>query len=713
MDKKEIGIIAQIAICDDWQVENTILLLEDKATIPFISRYRKEATGGLDEVKISQIKQEYNRLSELKDRKNTIIKTIEEQGKLTSELHYKISNTYNSIELEDIYLPYKPKKRSRAEKAKEKGLEPLADKIYTKKCVSPEKEAKKYLSEEVKDTDEALQGARDIIAEKINEDTATRNIIRNIFKSEAFIKSKVIKDKETEAIKYKDYFKFEENLNQCPSHRLLAMRRGEEEGFLRVSISPPEDSVLNALSRIYLKNNNPKCNEQIETAAKDGYKRLLQPSIETEFNNISKAKADKEAIKVFADNLRQLLMAAPLGHKRVLALDPGYRSGCKLVCLNKQGSLLYNTVIYPHPPQSKKAEAAKTLNELIKQFKIEVIAVGNGTASRETETFAREEVKKFHNIPVFSVSENGASVYSASKIAREEFPEQDVTVRGAVSIGRRLIDPLAELVKIDPKSIGVGQYQHAVNQNALKESLDEVVESCVNSVGVNVNTASKHLLTHISGISATLAQNIVDYRNQNGAFKSRKELMKVPRMGNKSFEQSAGFLRIADAKNPLDASAVHPESYNIVEQMAKDLNCTVGELLKDEQKRKKINPHKYINKKTGLPTIKDILNELSKPGLDPREKITAFKFSDKIHSIEDLEEGMIVAGIISNITNFGAFVDIGIKQDGLIHISNLCDKYVSSPADVVKLQQKVEVKVIEIDIARKRIGLSMKGVAQK
>lgn len=687
-------------------IENTLKLLNEGATVPFISRYRKEMTGALDEVKIAQIKEQYEKLQELQKRKETVIKTIEAQDKLTDELRKKIDNTWSATELEDLYLPYKPKRRTRAEIARKKGLEPLALLIRLQRERNVETKAEKFLSEEVPTMEEALQGARDIIAEQINEDEDARNAMRGMFRREAVIRSKVVKGKEEEAIKYKDYFDYSEPLRKCISHRMLAVRRGEAEGFLKVGIEPEAEDCINKLCRLFIRSDN-ECSRQMELAVKDAYKRLLEPSIETEFAASSKEKADEEAIRVFAGNLRQLLLASPLGQKNVLALDPGFRTGCKLVCLDAQGNLLRHSVIFPHPPINKQAEAAETVRRLAKEYGAQAISIGNGTASRETETFVRSLNL---NIPVFVVSEQGASVYSASKVAREEFPNEDVTVRGAVSIGRRLMDPLAELVKIDPKSIGVGQYQHDVDQGQLKKALEQTVEYCVNSVGVHLNTASSYLLEYISGLGPVLAKNIINYRTENGAFTSRKELMKVPRMGAKAFEQCAGFLRIADGKNPLDNTAVHPESYPVVEQMAKDLGHTVAELIADTTLRKQIHLEKYITEKTGLPTLKDIMAELDKPGRDPRGPLKAFSFDESVHTVDDLQEGMVLPGIVTNITDFGAFVDIGVHKDGLVHISQLTDRYVSNPSDVVSIHQQVKVRVMQIDRVRSRIQLSMKNV---
>ena len=688
------------------QVERTIGLLNEGATIPFISRYRKEVTGGLDEVQIGNIKDQLDKLTELKKRKETILSSIEEQGKLTPELKKRIEDSWDSTEIEDIYLPYKPKRVTKAEIARKKGLEPLAKIIMIQNEHDLAARVKSFIKGEVKNAVEALQGARDIIAEWVNENEGARNAVRNSFAHTGMISSKVIKGKEEEGAKYRDYFDFSEPLNRCSSHRLLALRRGEAEGILRVSISPDTDTTLDRLKRRFVKGNS-EVSDQVADAVDDSYKRLLKPSIETEYANLSKAKADEEAIRVFAENLRQLLLAPPLGQKRVLGVDPGYRTGCKLVCLDAQGNLLHNEAIYPHPPQNEKSKAAAKVSQLVSTYAIDAIAIGNGTASRETEQFITN-IRYDRKVQVFVVSENGASIYSASKIARDEFPEYDVTVRGAVSIGRRLMDPLAELVKIDPKSIGVGQYQHDVEQGALKKSLDQTVESCVNMVGVNVNTASKHLLTYISGLGPTLAQNIVDYRAEHGPFQSRRELMKVPRMGAKAFEQCAGFLRIAGGENPLDNTAVHPESYGIVQQMAKDLSCTVPQLIADKSLRTRIEMEKYITPTVGLPTLKDILQELDKPGRDPRDTIQVFEFDRNVRTINDLREGMTLPGIVSNITNFGAFVDIGIKENGLVHLSQLANRFITDPTEVVSIHQHVTVKVLSIDLERKRIQLTMK-----
>lgn len=693
------------------RVENTLKLLQGGATIPFISRYRKEATGGLDEVQIGDIHTRYEKLCELAKRKETVLSTIEEQGKLTDTLRERISNCWDATELEDIYLPFKPKRKTRAEAARQKGLEPLAMLLLMQRENNLSARVRQFVKGDVKDEEDALKGARDIIAEQVNEDERARNLIRNQFSRQAMITSKVVKGKEKEeaALKYRDYFDFSEPLKKCTSHRLLAIRRGEAEGILKVSITPDDESACTErLERQYV-HGNGECSAQVAEAVNDAYKRLLKPAIETEFSALSKEKADEEAIRVFAENLRQLLLAPPLGQKRTMGIDPGYRTGCKVVCLDAQGTLLHNEAIYPHPPKSETALAGRKLVKLVEQYKIEAIAIGNGTASRETERFVTSQ-RYDREVQVFVVSEDGASIYSASKIARDEFPEYDVTVRGAVSIGRRLMDPLAELVKIDAKSIGVGQYQHDVDQSKLKASLDQTVESCVNLVGVNVNTVSKHLLTYVSGLGPTLAQNIVDYRTENGAFHSRKELLKVPRMGAKAFEQCAGFLRIPQADNPLDNSAVHPESYAIVEKMAKDLKCSVADLIKNKELRSQIDIKNYVTDTVGLPTLTDILQELDKPGRDPRQKIQVFEFDKNVQTIDDLREGMELPGIINNITNFGCFVDIGVKENGLVHISQLADKFVSDPTTVVSMHQHVRVRVLSIDHERKRIQLTMKGL---
>ena len=704
------SIIASTLNIKESQVSKTVDLLESGATIPFISRYRKEVTGGLDEVQITAIKEQNDKLNELVKRRETILKSIEEQEKLTPELKNRIENCWNSSELEDIYLPYKPKRQTRAEIARKKGLEPLANIIMLQQRIDVQSKAQAFVKGDVKDVKEAIAGACDIIAEQINEDEYARNSIRNLFQREAVLTSKVVKGKEEEGDKYRDYFDFSEKLNKVPSHRILAIRRGESEGFLRINIAPDEDAALERLDKRFLKGDNDnEATNYVADAIEDGYKRLLKPSIETEFGASSKEKADEDSIHVFTENLRQLLLAAPLGEKRVLGIDPGYRTGCKLVCLDAEGNLLHNETIYPHPPQKEMSKAGSKVVKLVTTYNIDAIAIGNGTASRETEYFITN-LRYEKEVQVFVVSENGASIYSASKVAREEFPDYDVTVRGAVSIGRRLMDPLAELVKIDPKSIGVGQYQHDVDQTKLKKSLDLTVESCVNLVGVNVNTASKHLLTYVSGLGPALAQNIVDYRASNGAFRSRKELMKVPRMGEKAFEQCAGFLRIAGAENPLDNSAVHPESYHVVENMAKDLKCTVKDLIDNKDLKKSLKLEKYVSDKVGLPTLNDIIDELDKPGRDPRKGIKVFEFDPNIKTIEDLREGMTLPGIVTNITNFGCFVDVGIKENGLVHVSELADRFVSDPTEVVSLHQHVEVRVLSVDTSRKRVQLSMKTV---
>ena len=703
-------MISGLSGISEKQISSTLHLLGEGATIPFISRYRKEATGGLDEVQIEQIKEQHDKLCDIAKRKETILGTITEQGKLTAELEKRINDTWNPTELEDIYLPYKPKRKTRAEAARQKGLEPLATLLLLQRENNLSARAASFVKGEVKDVEDALKGARDIIAEQVNEDERARNAVRNQFSRQAEINAKVVKGKEEEAAKYRDYFDFSEPLKRCTSHRLLAIRRAEAEGLLKVSITPDDEACIERLERQFVRGNN-ECSEQVSEAAIDAYKRLLKPSIETEFAAQSKEKADDEAIRVFTENLRQLLLAAPLGQKRVLAIDPGFRTGCKVVCLDAQGNLLHNENIYPHPPVGKTGEAASKLRKMVEAYQIEAISIGNGTASRETEDFINQQTFD-RQIPVFVVSEQGASIYSASKIARDEFPDYDVTVRGAVSIGRRLMDPLAELVKIDPKSIGVGQYQHDVDQTKLKKALDQTVENCVNLVGVNLNTASSHLLTYISGLGPQLAQNIVNYRTENGAFNSRKELMKVPRMGAKAFEQCAGFLRIPGAKNPLDNTAVHPESYHIVEQMAKDLKCTVNELIADKELRRKINISNYVTPVVGLPTLQDIMKELEKPGRDPRKTIKVFEFDKNVRTIADLREGMILPGIVGNITNFGAFVDIGIKENGLVHLSQLAERYISDPTEIVSIHQHVMVRVMNVDTDRKRIQLSMIGVPQ-
>lgn len=689
-------------------VDNTLELLDSGCTIPFISRYRKERTGGLDEVQITQICELNERMKETAKRKETIIKTISEQGKLTPELEKRINECWEPEVLEDIYMPYKPKRRTRAQVARENGLEPLATIIMLQRDSAPETTARRFINENVKSEEDAIKGALDIIAENVSEDERSRSQLRNAFRRGAIITSKVIKSKADtdEAAKYSDYFDFSEPLKRCSSHRLLAMRRGEKDGILRVSISADDEECVEKLKRLFVRGYS-RCSTLVGEAVTDSFKRLLKPSIETEFATLSKENADGDAIAVFAENLRQLLLAAPLGQKRVMGIDPGFRTGCKVVCLDEQGNLLHHEAIFPHPPRNEQIEASTQIKEMVKKYGVEAIAIGNGTASRETDRFVKT-LGLADSIQVFTVSEDGASVYSASKTAREEFPDKDVTVRGAVSIGRRLMDPLAELVKIDPKSIGVGQYQHDVDQAKLKKSLDLTVESCVNSVGVNLNTASKHLLTYVSGLGPTLAQNIIDYRTANGAFSSRSQLLKVPRLGPSAFEQSAGFLRIPDAKNPLDNTAVHPESYKIVEKMAKDCGCSVAELIKDKDKRKSIRLDRYVSEKVGMPTLTDIMAELEKPGRDPREQLEEFEFDPNVSTPDDLVEGMVLPGIVTNITNFGAFVDIGVHQDGLVHISQLADRYVSDPTQVVKLHQHVMVEVIEVDRRRNRISLSMK-----
>ena len=690
------------------RVRNTILLLKEGATIPFIARYRKEHTGSLDELQIAAIQKEYQYFTELESRKLTILKTIEEQGCLSDELKLKIESTYDATELEDIYLPYKPKKRTRATIAKEKGLEPLAKIMMGQFEWDIHKKAKSFINEQVETVDDALSGARDIVAEWISENSRARDSVRWLFKKMAVIESKIIKGKDAEAQKYRDYFDWNEPLSRCASHRYLAIKRAEKEGYLRINIGIDEQVAQEKLETIFLRGNT-SCREQVKMAIKDSLKRLLAPSIETEFNQLWKQKSDNEAIAVFSENLRQLLLAPPLGQKRVLAIDPGYRTGCKIVCLDEQGNLLHNETIFPHPPQREVRESAKKISTMVEAYKIDAIAVGNGTAGRETEQFVKY-LKFNRTIQVFSVNEDGASIYSASKIARDEFPNYDVTVRGAVSIGRRLMDPLAELVKLEPKSIGVGQYQHDVEQKQLQQELDRVVESCVNLVGVNLNTASKSLLTYVSGLGPQLAQNIIDYRKENGDFTSRNELKNVPRLGAKAFEQSAGFLRINNASNPLDNTAVHPESYAIVDKMAKKLKSDVKKLIDSEELRKQINLNDFVSNSIGLPTLTDIMTELAKPGRDPREKIQFFEFDEQVKNINDLKPGAILPGIITNITRFGAFVDIGIKENGLVHVSQITEKYIDDPAKVLKLNQHVKVKIVDVDIVRKRIQLTMKGL---
>lgn len=700
-----ISLIAQLLQLSEKNVHHTLQLLVEGSTIPFISRYRKEMTGGLDEVQIAAIDDQFEKLKEIAKRKETILKTIEEQEKLTPELKKRIDTCWNLTELEDLYLPYKPKRRTRAEIARENGLEPLAKMIMKQNVSQLEHLATPYLTDKVKTSQEALAGASDIIAEWVNENETARNAVRRIFSYEAVISSKVVKGKEEEGQKYRDYFDMTEKLSKCSSHRLLAMRRGEAEGVLRIAIAPDEEKCLEKLDRLFVKSDN-EAGDFVFGAAKDAYKRLLKPAIENEFAAESKHNADNEAIKVFAENLRQLLLAAPLGEKRVLGIDPGFRTGCKIVCLDAQGNLLHNETIYPHPPQNDFSQASRKLQKMVEAYQVEAIAIGNGTAGRETEQLV-QNTRFDRKVQVFVVSENGASIYSASKIARDEFPDYDVTVRGAVSIGRRLMDPLAELVKIDAKSIGVGQYQHDVDQGLLKKSLDQTVENAVNKVGVNVNTASKHLLTYISGLGPQLASNIVEYRAINGPFKSRKELMKVPKMGAKTFEQCAGFLRIPESVHPLDNSAVHPESYPIVEKMAKNLNVKVDQLIRNQELIKTIDPKPYVTETIGLPTLTDILAELEKPGRDPRNTVKVFEFDPTIKKIDDLKPGMELPGIITNITNFGAFVDIGIKENGLIHISQLADRYVSNPAEIVSLHQHVRVQILEADLLRKRVQLKL------
>lgn len=708
--------IAHILGLNEKKVDATIALLEEGCTIPFISRYRKEKTGNLDEVAITSINELVSSMRELDKRKETIIKTISEQNKLTPELEQKILSCCISTELEDIYLPYKPKRRTRAQIAREQGLEPLASLLLLQREQKPKEAAKRFLKGDITTIEQAMNGAKDIIAETISENQDARNVVRKVFKREAIISSKVIKKMEAteEAQKFSDYFDFSEPLRRCNSHRLLAMRRGEAAGILRVGISIDGEQCNYKVGRIYLQGKNP-CSGYLSEAIEDALKRLIIPSIENEFAASSKAQADDEAIKVFAENLRQLLLSAPLGQKRVLALDPGFANGCKMACLDAQGNLLYHEIIFPHPPHKKYIEAVNAVQQMISKYAIQAIAIGNGTASRESKDFITDTLKqcKLENtVQVFIVSEDGASIYSASTTAREEFPHEDVTTRGAVSIGRRLIDPLAELVKIDPKSIGVGQYQHDVDQSKLKKSLDQTVESCVNLIGVNLNTASKHLLTYVSGLGTSLAQNIVDYRAENGAFTSRAQLKKVPRLGNVAYQQCAGFLKVTNAKNPLDNSTVHPESYYIVEQMAKDKGCKVADLIGNKELLKTIALQQYITSEVGLPTLTDIIKELEKPGVDPREQLEEFEFDAHVHTINDLVVGMELPGIVTNITNFGAFVDLGVHQDGLIHISQLADKFVSDPNSVVHLQQHVRVKIIEVDLCRKRIGLSMKHIKQ-
>jgi uncharacterized protein len=704
MNEKLLQRVAVTLNIPAKQVAKTLVLLQEGGTVPFISRYRKEVTGNLDEVQIGKIKQAYEQGLEFEKRKETILKAIDEQGKLTDVLRKVIEECLDPTTLEDLYLPYKQKRTTKAELARKNGLEPLAKIIMSQRELHVEQRATQFLSDEITSVDDALQGAREIIAEWINENQAARENMRELFRRQAVITSNVVKGKGEGAEKYKDYFTHEEKLERCKSHRLLAMRRGEKEGYLKISVRPPETEALVRLHKLFIKND---LSGDIALAIKDGYKRLLAPSIENEFATLSKQQADEEAIAVFAENLKQLLLGSPLGEKRILAIDPGFRTGCKLVCLDQKGDLLHNETIYPHPPQSQSTQAMHKIITLVEQYKIEALAIGNGTAGRETEQLIRKTRFK-SDVQVFVVNEAGASIYSASSVAREEFPDYDVTVRGAVSIGRRLMDPLAELVKIDAKSIGVGQYQHDVDQKTLKESLDSVVEHCVNGIGVDVNTASKHLLTYVSGLGPQLAQNIVDYRKENGAFPDRKALKKVPRMGDKAFEQSAGFLRVRNGVNPLDNSAVHPERYSIVNQMAKKAGVSVAALIGNQPAVEQIDFNLFENEEIGSETLEDIRRELLKPGVDPRQRAKVFEFAKGLHRIEDLQAGMFIPGIVTNITNFGAFVDVGVKQDGLVHISNLADEYVSNPADVVSLNQQLMVKVLEVDVARKRVGLSLK-----
>lgn len=701
-----LNLIAKETGLNPKYISNVIQLFEEGSTVPFISRYRKEMTGGMDEVQIAQVQNLKTKHDMLVRRKEIVIKAIEEAGAFTPELRKKIDETYDLVTLDDIYLPYKPKRKTRATDARDKGLEPLAKIIFAQQERDIENRAGEFINDKVKDADEALKGARDIIAEWINENETVRTSIRNIFNREAILRSAVVRTKEEDGIKYKDYYKWEEPLQRAPSHRVLAIFRGEDESFLRFYIEIDEEKAHEAISRVLVKGKSG-CSAQMEEAIQESYKRLIQPSMETEFRNAAKEKADIEAIRVFAENMRQLLLSAPLGQKRILAIDPGFKSGCKVVCLDAQGNLLHTENIYPHPPQNETTMAMKKISTMVESYDIEAIAIGNGTAGRETEQFIGK-IKFNTEVKVFVVSEAGASIYSASSVAREEFPEYDVTVRGSVSIGRRLMDPLAELVKIEPKSIGVGQYQHDVDQSLLKKELDRVVESCVNKVGVELNTASKHLLAYVSGLGESIAEKIVQYRKENGAFKTRAELLKVPRLGEKAYEQAAGFLRIADSLNPLDNSAVHPEAYGVVEKMAKSIGSTVKELVRNDELIKKIDKKQFVDTKFGAITIDDIINELSKPSRDPRKMAKVFEFDSNVRKMEDLHEGMILPGIVTNITNFGAFVDIGVKQDGLVHISHLDNKFVSDPYQAVSLHQHVKVKVMEVDIARKRIGLSIK-----
>ena len=712
MDSKFITQIANELGIREFQVLNTINLLKDGATVPFIARYRKEMTGSLDEVVIASIRDRYEQILELEKRREAIINSIKEQEKLTPELEKQILEAGTMSELEDIYLPYRPKRRTRATIAREKGLEPLANIIFAQSNIDIGVKATAFLDPEkdVKTVEDALSGARDIIAEWVNEDKGSRERVRNLFSRKASITSRAIRGKELEGIKYESYFDWNESLLKAPSHRLLAMFRGENEGFLKVSIEPGEEEALELLNRKFIRARNAAAG-QVELAVKDSYKRLLQPSMETEFRQAAKEKADQEAIRVFAENLRQLLLAPPLGQKNVLAIDPGFRTGCKVVVIDRQGRLLHNETIYPHPPQNDTKQASAKIQTLVKAYKIEAIAIGNGTAGRETENFVKR-IPFETNILALMVNESGASVYSASAVAREEFPEYDVTVRGAVSIGRRLMDPLSELVKIDPKSIGVGQYQHDVNQSLLQKGLEDVVISCVNKVGVELNTASKHLLSYVSGIGPALASKIVEHRDKKGVFHTRTDLMGVTRFGDKAFEQAAGFLRIRESANPLDRSAVHPESYRIVDSMAERLGCSVSDLMSSEELRKKINLKEFVNESVGLPTLTDIMQELAKPGRDPREKFDFFEFDKNVNSIEDVQPGMVLPGIVTNITNFGAFVDIGVHQDGLVHVSQIANRFVRDPNEVLKLNQKVMVKVLQVDMDRKRIQLTMKDIEQ-
>lgn len=709
MNAEYISIIVRETGLKEHQVENTLKLLENGATIPFISRYRKESTGGMDEVQVTQVSDALERLETLAKRKETVLATIESQDKLTDQLRSRIEHCWDSVELEDIYAPYKPHRKTRADAAREKGLEPLAEFVMKQNQYVPlDREAAKYVSKDkgVESVDDALQGAMDIIAEQVSLDESARNLVRSGYRREARIYSKVVKSKEADAQKYRDWFDFSESLKRCASHRLLAMRRGEAEGYLRVSIEIDDQKTADSLSGRYV-HGKSQVSQLVDEAVQDSYYRLLQPSVENEFAATSKSAADAEAIRIFARNLEQLLMASPLGQKAVMGIDPGFRTGCKVVCLDAQGALLHNETIYPHPPHNEARQAAAKIQALVEQYKIQAIAIGNGTAGRETKEFV-ERLRLPASVQVYAVNEDGASIYSASKTARDEFPDYDVTVRGAVSIGRRLMDPLAELVKIDPSSIGVGQYQKDVNQTDLKHSLDQTVISCVNRVGVNLNTASTHLLTYISGLGPVLAQNIVDYRTQNGPFKSRKELLKVPRLGAKAFEQAAGFLRVPGSAEPLDNSAVHPESYGIVERMAKDLGCSVSDLMKSAELRTRIDLGRYVTDKVGLPTLTDIMHELEKPGLDPRGPLKQFEFSSNVHTIEDVKPGMELPGIVNNITNFGAFVDIGVHVKGLVHISQLAPgRFIKDPGEVVSLNQQVMVKVLDVDLPRQRISLQL------